>query len=118
MAVYPGIPRDNYERLKTSASEYMWGQLDPLAEDWDEAGKLPRDKLWPEFRNHGFWGLVVSQEYGGLGLNITQMKYFVLGVEGGPGFILWSDYTSEDFENDLFNHFWYFRLNMFVKFTF
>jgi len=76
MAVYPGISGDKYQRLKESASEYMWGQLGPFAEEWDAAGKLPREKLWPEFSNHGFWGLAVPQEYGGLGLNHEQYIWF------------------------------------------
>ncbi len=76
MAVLAGIPKADYKKLQESATEYMWGELDPLAEKWDEIGKVPREKLWPEFRAQGFWGLVTPKEYGGIGLNTEQYIWF------------------------------------------
>lgn len=76
MSAYPGISKKEYQRLQESASDYMWRQLDPLAEEWDEAKKLPREKLWPEFRDHGFWALVIPEKYGGLGVNHEQYIWF------------------------------------------
>ena len=76
MAVFTGIPKVDYKKLQKSATEYMWEELDPLIEEWDEARKLPREKLWPEFRDHGFWGLVIPKKYGGIGLNTEQYIWF------------------------------------------
>jgi len=76
MAAFAGIPKEEYEKLQESALDYMWGELDPFAEVWDEAKKLPREKLWPEFKSHGFWGLLIPKEYGGLGLNTEQYIWF------------------------------------------
>ena len=76
MAAFTGIPKADYKKLQESATAYMWGELDPLAEKWDEIGKVPREKLWPEFRDQGFWGLVTPKEYGGIGLNTEQYIWF------------------------------------------
>jgi len=76
MAGLAGIPKEEYEKLQKSALDYMWKELDPLVEEWDEAKKLPQEKLWPEFRDHGFWGLLIPKEYGGSGLNHEQYIWF------------------------------------------
>jgi len=76
MGFYPGISDQEYEKLKRDAHEYMWGELDPLVGEWDRLGKLPREKLWPEFRKYGFWGLIIPKEYGGVGLSHEQYVWF------------------------------------------
>lgn len=76
MSVYSGISKEEYHKLQKSASDYMWKELDPLVEEWDEAGKLPTERLWPEFKEHKFWSLIVPKEYGGVGLNHEQYVWF------------------------------------------
>jgi len=82
----------------------MWGELDPLVEKWDEMGKLPREKLWPEFKDHGFWALVVPSEYGGIGLNTEQYIWFEkewAKLQGGIRIIL----HVHSLGADIINHF-------------
>jgi len=76
MAAFTGMPQQEYEKLRRSAADYMWGKLDPLCEEWDKDNKLPKDRLWPEFRDQGFWGLVIPKEYSGLGLSCEQYIWF------------------------------------------
>lgn len=69
------LPLEDFEKFKSSASEFMWKELDPLAEDIDKSRKVPRE-LWPRFNEHGFFGLTIPREYGGVGLSHEQYVYF------------------------------------------
>lgn len=70
---------DSFEAYKRTAYEYMWNELAPNAEEWDEQGYVPREELWPEFREMGFLEARVPEEYGGLGL--THSQYIQLEKE-------------------------------------
>jgi len=65
-----------YEDLRKSASDFMWRELEPMAADIDKSRKVPRELLWPKFQQHGFFGLVIPKEYGGLGLSHEQYVWF------------------------------------------
>jgi hypothetical protein len=54
--------------------------------------------------------------YAGLGLNVVQTEGFQLGGEVLPGLIAWGGETSEGFDNDVFNTFYYTKLKVFVRF--
>jgi len=61
-------------------------------------------------------GLSGFEMYTGAGLNIVQTDGFQLGVEVLPGMILWSGETSEGFDNDIFETFYYTKLKFFLRF--
>ncbi|MCF8026130.1 MAG: acyl-CoA dehydrogenase family protein [Desulfobacteraceae bacterium] len=65
-----------YQQLKEKASRYIWNELEPMAEEIDKTARIPKAELWPKFRDHGFFGLVVPQEYGGSGLSVEQYIWF------------------------------------------
>jgi len=54
--------------------------------------------------------------FGGLGLNVVQTEGFQLGAEVLPGLIAWGGETSEGFDNDVFDSFYYTKLNFFLRF--
>jgi len=69
------LPAQEFEEFKRSASDFIWRELEPLAEDIDKSRKVPRE-LWPKFSEHGFFGLITPREYGGIGLSHEQYIYF------------------------------------------
>jgi len=61
-------------------------------------------------------GLSGFELYAGLGLNIIQTEGFQLGGEILPGLIAWGGETSEGFDNDVFDTFYYTKLKVFIRF--
>jgi len=68
MALEPG----EYEKLKKSIFDFIWRELDPLEEQISRTGRIPKEELFPKFREHKLFGLMVPAEYGGVGLSVTQ----------------------------------------------
>ena len=91
---------------------YMrWSYKNPFeAMAYDEYG----NELGMEtIRSDGVSGFEL---YGGLGLNVIQTERFQLGGEVLPGLIAWGGETSEGFDNDVFNTFYYTKLKLFIRF--
>jgi len=61
-----------YEKLKKSIFNFIWKELDPLEEQISKTGLFPKEELFPKFREHKLFGLMVPSEYGGVGLSVTQ----------------------------------------------
>jgi alkylation response protein AidB-like acyl-CoA dehydrogenase len=61
-----------YEEFKTRLFEAIWRDLDPLEEEIENNEALPYDKLFPMLREMDAFGLRVPEEYGGLGLTVSQ----------------------------------------------
>jgi len=61
-------------------------------------------------------GVSGFEMYIGAGLNVVQTEGFQLGGEVLPGFIAWGGETSEGFDNDVFNTFYYTKLKVFIRF--
>ncbi|MDN3016178.1 acyl-CoA dehydrogenase family protein [Paenibacillus sp. BSR1-1] len=61
-----------YEEFKTRLFEAIWRDLDPLEEEIENNEALPYDKLFPMLREMGAFGLRLPEEYGGLGLTVSQ----------------------------------------------
>lgn len=62
----------DFEKFKQQLFEAIWRDLDPLEEQIENEEQLPYDKLLPVLRETGAFGLTIPQEYGGLGLTMTQ----------------------------------------------
>jgi len=63
---------EEYQAYKKSLSEFLWREVDPLVPQMEETNHIPKDALFPKFREKGLFGLIIPEEYGGLGLNTTQ----------------------------------------------
>jgi alkylation response protein AidB-like acyl-CoA dehydrogenase len=61
-----------YEQFKSKIFEAIWRELDPLEEEIENNEALPYDKLFPLLREMGAFGLRIPEEYGGLGLTVSQ----------------------------------------------
>ncbi len=81
MAVEPG----EYEKLKKSIFDFIWRELDPLEEQISRTGKIPKEELFPKFREHKLFGLMVPAEYGGVGLSVTQYLPILAELAKIPG---------------------------------
>jgi alkylation response protein AidB-like acyl-CoA dehydrogenase len=61
-----------YIAYKQSVSDFLWKEVDPLVPQMEETNHIPKDLLFPKFREKGLFGLIIPEEYGGLGLTTTQ----------------------------------------------
>ncbi|MBL7209466.1 MAG: acyl-CoA dehydrogenase family protein [Dehalococcoidia bacterium] len=61
-----------YEKLKADIFKFLWQEVEPLVGEIETSGRIPYEKLFPKFREHGLWGLLTPEEYGGAGLTVTQ----------------------------------------------
>ncbi|HDM75976.1 MAG TPA: acyl-CoA dehydrogenase [Deltaproteobacteria bacterium] len=61
-----------YLVYKQSVSDFLWKEVDPLVPQMEETNHIPKDVLFPKFREKGLFGLIIPEEYGGMGLNTVQ----------------------------------------------
>jgi len=61
-----------YQAFRKKITDFLWREVDPLAEKIETTAKMPKEILFPKFREYGLWGLMVPEEYGGSGLTISQ----------------------------------------------
>jgi len=66
------MKHEEYESLKTDISNFFRQEIEPMVPQIEKAGRIPYDILFPKFREHKLWGLLVPEEYGGSGLTATQ----------------------------------------------
>jgi alkylation response protein AidB-like acyl-CoA dehydrogenase len=80
LSMVSGMRSDNdFEEYLDEAFEYLWNEIEPQAEDWDQTGNLPREELWSELQESGFLSARVPEEYGGL--DLTHHEYIKLEKE-------------------------------------
>jgi len=56
--------------------KFLWDEVAPLEEEIERTERIPRDMLWPKFRDTGQLGLLVPKEYGGMDLSEVQYLEF------------------------------------------
>lgn len=61
-----------FETFKKEFIRKIWSDLDPLEEEIENNESLPYDKLLPILREMKAFALRVPEEYGGLGLTVSQ----------------------------------------------
>ena len=74
-----------YLAYKQSVSDFLWKEVDPLVPEMEETNHIPKDVLFPKFREKGLFGLIVPEEYGGMGLDFGFVM--VLLEEFGRGLL-------------------------------
>ena len=70
----------NHQEYLASIREFVYGELEELAEEMEETGRYP-PALWDKFREGDIFRLAIPQKYGGLGFNDSQ--YFPVLEEIG-----------------------------------
>ncbi len=53
-----------YETYRRLVFDFLWNEVEPLAADL-ERGKISAETLFPQFSEHGLFGLIVPREFGG-----------------------------------------------------
>ena len=48
-----------FTEFRQKAFQFLWVEVAPLEEEIERTGKLPREALWPKFRDTGQLGLLV-----------------------------------------------------------
>ena len=110
-------PRHTFMGLSFSAGlgyTYMrWSYKNPFeAMAYDEYGyALGMETISSD-------GLSGFEIYAGVGLNIVQTETVQLGLEVLPGLIAWGGETSEGFDNDVFDAFYYTKFKISLRFGF
>lgn len=81
-----GMDNAAFGSFKAGIFEAIWRDLDPLEEEIENSEELPYDRLMPMLRRMRAFGLTIPEEFGGVGLSMTQYMP-VLGefakVQGG-----------------------------------
>ena len=65
-----------FAEFKKRGFKFIWDELAPLEEEIERTERIPKEQLWPKFRDHGFLGMLIPTEYGGVGLSETQYLEF------------------------------------------
>jgi alkylation response protein AidB-like acyl-CoA dehydrogenase len=61
-----------YESFRSDLFKAIWRDLDPLEEEIENTESLPYDRLMPLLRGMRAFGLTIPEEYGGVGLSMSQ----------------------------------------------
>lgn len=61
-----------YAKLRAAIAAAMWDLVPPLEDEIEETDVIPKDVLVPALRDVGAFGLLVSEEYGGSNLTVSQ----------------------------------------------
>jgi len=61
-----------YEQFRREFIDAVWREIDPLAAEIEESGRIPNDRLFPVLKEMRAFGLIIPERYGGLGLTVTR----------------------------------------------
>lgn len=80
-------PFENEERaaFRTTIRNFVETEIRPYAHEWDEAGEVPRS-LYEKLGDLGFFGIGISEEYGGLGFDDPFLRAISAEEMGRCGF--------------------------------
>ncbi len=67
----------DYESYRRRVFDFLWREVEPRASRIEESGVFPEDELFPKFDEHGLWGLLIPESYGGQGLTTKQYLPFL-----------------------------------------
>ena len=62
----------DYEAYRKRVFDFLWREVEPRASEMERTGTFPQDELFPQFHEHGLFGAVIPEEYGGIALSCTQ----------------------------------------------
>jgi alkylation response protein AidB-like acyl-CoA dehydrogenase len=61
-----------YARLRARAIDLLWQRVEPMAQEIEEAERIPYDRLWPALEEMGAFAFLIAERWGGHGLTATQ----------------------------------------------
>ena len=60
-----------HESFRKSIEEFVKGEINPYADQWEEAGEFPAHELFKKLGDLGALGITRDPDYGGLGLDLS-----------------------------------------------
>ncbi len=66
------LSEQTYKTFKEDVFNFLWTEIEPLNAQIEATHHIPHDELFPKFRRKGLFGLIIPQDYGGVGLSIGQ----------------------------------------------
>lgn len=66
------MKQEAYDAFRKELFAAIWRELDPLEEEIENNEALPYDRLMPSLRKMRAFGLIIPEEYGGVGLTMAQ----------------------------------------------
>ena len=67
----------DYESYRRGVFDFLWREVEPMAAEIERSGTFPVEELFPKFREHGLFGLLIPEAYGGLGLSTQRYLPFL-----------------------------------------
>ena len=62
-----------YQKFRQSIFDFLWGELNPVAEEMMKTtGRVPEKEFLSSFAAKRLCGLLIPEQYGGLGLSVSQ----------------------------------------------
>lgn len=61
-----------YQKFKREMVDFIWSELDRYENQIERTDEVPLDDLFPRLRRMRCFGLMVPEEYGGVGLSVSQ----------------------------------------------
>ena len=61
-----------YQKFKREMVDFIWSELDRYEKQIERTDEVPLDDLFPRLRRMRCFGLMVPEEYGGVGLSVSQ----------------------------------------------
>ncbi len=61
-----------YQKFKREMVDFIWSELDRYENQIERTDEVPLDELFPRLRRMRCFGLMVPEEYGGVGLSVSQ----------------------------------------------
>lgn len=71
------ISDTDHEAYRRRVFDFLWREVEPLAAEIERSGVFPTATLFPKFREHGLFGLLIPEAYGGRGLTTQQYLPFL-----------------------------------------
>lgn len=66
------MDNEDYGITKRKLSRFLRDEVAPLVPEMEEKNHIPKDRLFPRFREQGLFGLIIPEAYGGMGLTTVQ----------------------------------------------
>jgi alkylation response protein AidB-like acyl-CoA dehydrogenase len=79
------VNEQRYDDLRRRFVDGVWAGIEPLADEIEETGRIPYDRLFPVLRRMEAFGLLIPEEYGGLGLSVRQYLPLIAEVAKSHG---------------------------------
>ena len=67
---------EEHELFRQTLRDYLDKEVVPHVDEWEEKGELSHD-IWKKFGDMGYFGISLSEEYGGLGLDFWYDVIFI-----------------------------------------